>query len=301
MLDGREEEDLLARLDVGAHPDDELRVALEAFVHRAIVCGSASVLAALEHRVARVGVEAGGGEERRAGTAGEERVAAGQAPRPARARGPRSGARDRATARPACARTRRAARSRCRMCRGRSRALSRYPARACPPDELGTGEQELLVEVVARGGDDSRRARAPLELALAAPVREPVLDASPRARGRLRTRRASDSLRESSTCSSARTLPASPCDGADPAEARAPELLRPEAVRVAAGDASASRPTRGPGSSQSMATAATSVPGRPPHQILGLVGEVGADAADADRLRAGGRACTRRAGSPSRP
>jgi hypothetical protein len=34
MFDGREEEDLLARLDVRAHPDDELGVALEAFVHR---------------------------------------------------------------------------------------------------------------------------------------------------------------------------------------------------------------------------------------------------------------------------
>ena len=33
MLDRREEEDLLARLDVRAHPDDELGVALEAFVH----------------------------------------------------------------------------------------------------------------------------------------------------------------------------------------------------------------------------------------------------------------------------
>ena len=33
MLDGREEEDLLTRLDVRAHPDGELGVALEAFVH----------------------------------------------------------------------------------------------------------------------------------------------------------------------------------------------------------------------------------------------------------------------------
>ena len=40
MLDGREEEDLLARLDIGAYSDYELRVALEAFVHRAIVCAA---------------------------------------------------------------------------------------------------------------------------------------------------------------------------------------------------------------------------------------------------------------------
>jgi hypothetical protein len=33
MLDRGEEEDLLSGLDVGAHPDDELGVALEAFVH----------------------------------------------------------------------------------------------------------------------------------------------------------------------------------------------------------------------------------------------------------------------------
>jgi hypothetical protein len=40
MPDVREEEDLLARLDIGAYPDDELRVGLEAFVHRAIVCAA---------------------------------------------------------------------------------------------------------------------------------------------------------------------------------------------------------------------------------------------------------------------
>jgi hypothetical protein len=40
---------------------------------------SASVQASLEHRVAGVGVEAGGGKERRAGAAGEERVAPAQA------------------------------------------------------------------------------------------------------------------------------------------------------------------------------------------------------------------------------
>jgi hypothetical protein len=34
MLDLGHEEDLLTGLDVGADPDDELRVALEAFVHR---------------------------------------------------------------------------------------------------------------------------------------------------------------------------------------------------------------------------------------------------------------------------
>jgi hypothetical protein len=35
VLDRREEEDLLTGLDVRADPDDELRIALEAFVHRA--------------------------------------------------------------------------------------------------------------------------------------------------------------------------------------------------------------------------------------------------------------------------
>ena len=39
VLDLREEEDLLAGLDVGADPDDELGVALQAFVHPAIVRG----------------------------------------------------------------------------------------------------------------------------------------------------------------------------------------------------------------------------------------------------------------------
>jgi hypothetical protein len=34
VLDGRVEEDLLTRLDVDADADDELRVTLEAFVHR---------------------------------------------------------------------------------------------------------------------------------------------------------------------------------------------------------------------------------------------------------------------------
>ena len=34
VLDLGEKEDLLAGLDVGADPDDELRVALETFVHR---------------------------------------------------------------------------------------------------------------------------------------------------------------------------------------------------------------------------------------------------------------------------
>src|SRR4051794_541604 len=135
---------------------------------------SASVPAALEHRVARVGVEAGGGEERGAGSAGEERVAAGQARslsegvdgEAARASEPQLvlGSLEGREQREAVAR----------------RAVADSVAfldlgRPCSPDELCAGEQELLVEVVARGGDYARRARAPLELALAAPVGEPVL------------------------------------------------------------------------------------------------------------------------------
>ena len=50
--------------------------------------------------------------------------------------------------------------------------------RAGSPDQLGAGEQELLVEVVARAGEHARSAGAPLETDV------------PVAAGKLRTRRA---------------------------------------------------------------------------------------------------------------
>src|SRR3954469_2895420 len=129
---------------------------------------------ALEHRVVRIAVEASRGKERGSRAAGEERVAAGHVPRL------RQGVH------------REAARAfepqlvlRPLECGEQGEAVARgavadpvpllLARRADPPDELGTGEQELLVEIVARGGDDSGPGRAPLELALVAPVCAPVL------------------------------------------------------------------------------------------------------------------------------
>src|SRR3954447_8024566 len=181
---------------------------------------SASVQAALEHRVARVAVEAGGGEERRAGAAGEERVAPGQA------RG-LSKRVDRETTRALEPHLVLRSLERREQREAAARGAVTDPVafvgtgRPCSPDELSAGEQELLVEVVARGGDDPRCARAPLELAVAAPVGQPVL-----------TRRGS---RERGGGFGTQQLVArivdleeranvagEPMDGADPAEARVP-------------------------------------------------------------------------------
>ena len=149
------------------------------------------------------------------------------------------------------------------------------PGGACSPDELGAGEQQLLVEVVARGGDDSRRARAPLELPLAAPVREPVLTRR-RARERGGGVGAQRLVARVVDLEQRPHVAGEPVDGADAAEARPPEPLRPEAVRVAAGGERVRRlagqvvPAHGDGGDERS--------GRPPHEVLGLVGEVGADA-----------------------
>src|SRR5207244_4379273 len=121
----------------------------------------------------RVAFEAGGGVEGGAGTAGEEGVAAGQV------RGLCESVNREAT----CAIEphlvlRALERGEQREAVARGAVADPVPflgaGRACSPDELGAGEQQLLVDVIAGGGDDSRRGRAPLKLALAAPVGEPV-------------------------------------------------------------------------------------------------------------------------------
>ena len=35
--------------------------------------------------------------------------------------------------------------------------------RACPPDQLGTGDKEVLIDVIPGAGEDARSAGAPLE------------------------------------------------------------------------------------------------------------------------------------------
>src|SRR2546423_4008559 len=193
---------------------------------------SASVLAALEHRVARVGVEAGGDEERSGGAAGDERVAAGQAAdlservkgEGARAIEPQLVLRSLECGEQPEAVARRAVTDSVAFLRS---------GRPCSPDELGAGEQELLVEVVARGGDDARRARAPLELALTAPVGEPVLMRRGAREGGCGVG-AQRLVAWVVDLQQRATVAGEPVDGADPAEARVPKPLRPEAVRVAA-------------------------------------------------------------------
>src|SRR5262249_36968596 len=128
----------------------------------------------LEHRIARVGLEARGGEERRADAAGEERVAAGH-PRglgECVSRKPAGPIEPQLVLRPLeCGEQREA------VARGAvtDPVTLLGTGRTRAPDELRAREEELLVEVAARGGDDSGRARAPLKLALAAPVGQAIL------------------------------------------------------------------------------------------------------------------------------
>src|SRR5690349_10159747 len=121
----------------------------------------------VDDRGARIGVEAGGGEERGADIAGEERVAAAAI----RGRHPLclgervhceasgafeptfvAGAGERLQEREAVPR---------RAVAETVALLVLVGARA--PDELGAGKHELLVEVLPRAGKDTRRAGAPLE------------------------------------------------------------------------------------------------------------------------------------------
>src|SRR4051812_18834194 len=188
---------------------------------------------ALEHRVAGVALEASRGEEGGSGASGEERAAAGHA------LSLRQSVHSEATRpfepdlvlRPLERGKQREAVARGAMADPVPLLVAR---RTCLPDELCTSDEKLLVEIVARGGDDSRPARTPLELALASPVREPVL-----------------TLRRARECGGGlgaqRLLPqivyldqrphvaGVPVHGSDPAEARPPEALGPEAIRVAAG------------------------------------------------------------------
>src|SRR5579884_3755595 len=127
----------------------------------------------VDDREAGVEVEAGGGEERGADVAGEERVAAATSRgcdalglrerveseaagtlEPALVAGPRERLEEReAVAGGAVAET----------------VALLVTVGACPPDELGAGEQELLVHVAPGAGDHSRGAGAPLQADAAVP------------------------------------------------------------------------------------------------------------------------------------
>ena len=149
------------------------------------------------HRGSRRGRAPRRGRPSRASTGRGRGSSAAGASAPARE--PRSGGRARASARRPSARTPSGARSRSRPSRGRATSPSRRDERPARHVSSALGDEELLVEVVGRRCDDSRRPVAPLDAddlrrvcyersrSSRRPVRESVLDDSCTRRGLRRT------------------------------------------------------------------------------------------------------------------
>src|SRR5581483_10830367 len=165
--------------------------------------------------------------------------------------------------------------------------------RAGPPDELGRGEQELLVEVVGSRADDARRAAAPLEPDLAVgtgevrplevgPVREARLD-----EGGAREDRGGVALERPTPLVVQRRperldVPDEPVRRPEAAELVAVETLDPEAVGAAPreqrirGLPARVAPARRARAAEELARG-DERPRRTPHHVLGLVVDVRPD------------------------
>ena len=163
------------------------------------------------------------------------------------------------------------------------------------PRELGAGDEELLVEVVGRRCDHSRCPVAPLDADDSRPVlRAPRSSKAASLRGRFSTTavRASTAFdvrcraarrRESRPRPSARTFPTRPCTGPRHAIRVPVQLLRPQAVGVAAREKRCRALVPGLAPSQLLcpvehATRGDERSGRAPHDLVGLVVDVLADA-----------------------
>src|SRR5437763_14016964 len=126
-----------------------------------------SALHDVDDREPDIEVEAGGGKECRAGVTGEERVAAPAAPPGGplrlgeRVHSEAAGAYEPALGAGAC--------ERFEKCvpvarRAMAEAVALLVAvGACPPDQLGACDEEVLVDVIPGAGKDARSAGAPLE------------------------------------------------------------------------------------------------------------------------------------------
>ena len=173
---------------------------------------------------ARIGVEARGGEERGADVSVEERVAAAavRGGDPLRlgecVDGELAGPLEPAFVAGACERLEeREAVTRSAVAEAVALLV---PVRARTPDELGAGEQKVLVEILPSTGDDTRRAGAPLRQIRPSRGRascergEPGQFARPSSQNACRVRTAALSLATAASASKrsrASVFPATPC------------------------------------------------------------------------------------------